>query len=193
MLLRVGITSLLSWSSGIFSAVTFKPVATEVRRGQVVGSVEGTKHFDVVRSPVSGTISVTNSRLLMEPRLLNKEPYGEGWFAEIEIGNPAELTTLRSLPDAEPLIAESLRERHVHCFSEFPDHEMFEVGVECSAVLVSLNEFLAKNVEGTIVHIVSDDNTAEVEMRRWSYETGNAVLESRKEGSLYHFIVEKTG
>lgn len=191
--LRIGITNILAWSSGAFFAVTFKPVGTEVRRGQVIGSVEGPTHFDVVRSPVSGIVSAVNERLTREPKLLNKDPYDEGWFAEIKPKDREELAVLKLAQEAQPLIAQQLRERRVHCFAEFPDHEMFEVGVECSAVLVTLNELLARSDGGTVVHIVSDDTTADVEMQRWSDQTKNLVLETRKEGNLHHFIVKKIG
>lgn len=191
--LRIGITAILAWSSGNFFAVTFKPVGTEVAKGQILGSVEGPKHFDVVRSPVSGTVSALNERLRVEPELLNKDPYGAGWFSEIKPKDRSELGILKSAHEAQELIAKQLRERRVHCFTAFPDHELFEVGVECSAVLVMLNQLLAPSDEGTVVHIVSDDPTAEIEMQRWSDQTGNQVLESRKEGNLYHFIVKKRG
>ena len=190
--MRVGITSLLSWSAGRFSAVTFKGVGTILKRGQVAGSIEGPRHFDVVRAPVSGTVAQTNESLLTDPVLLNKDPYGSGWFVEFEMSSPEELSFLRRLPNAEEEVVSRLRELRVHCFAEFPDHDMFEIGVECSAVLVRLNELMDRNPSGTVVHIVSDDATAPVEIVRWSDQTGNAVLESRREGSLYHLVTKKT-
>jgi len=191
--LRVGLTSLLSWSFGTFSAITFKGVGTEVSRGRVMGSVEGSGHFDVVRSPVSGTISRINALLAARPELLNRDPYGKGWFAEIKVGKTEDLGSLQRLPDAEPLIARELRERHVHCFAAFPDYEMSDIGVECAAVIVELNELLSNSSTGTVVHVISDDSSAEVEMERWSDQTGNALLEYRKDGNMHHFIVRKTG
>jgi glycine cleavage system H lipoate-binding protein/TusA-related sulfurtransferase len=189
--LRIGITSLLSWPAGKFSAVTFKDVGTVLKRGQVAGSVEGQRHFDVVRTPVSGAIVERNEALPTNPKLLNKDPYGSGWFVEVKPSDPGELLLLRGLPDAREQISSRLQELRVHCFAEFPDLEMFEIGVECSAVLVSLNELLDRNPSGTVVHIVSDDNTAPLEMERWSDQTGNYVLESRREDNLYHFIAKK--
>lgn len=189
--LRMGITSLLSWPAGRFTAVTFKDVGTVLKRGQVAGSVEGPRLFDVVRTPVSGAIVDVNEVLLADPKLLNKDPYGSGWFVEVKMSDPGELSLLRRLPDARDQIAFRLRELRVHCFAEFPDHEMFEIGVECSAVLVGLNDLLDQSPSGTVVHIVSDDNTAPVEMERWSEQTGSPVLESRREGNLYHFIAKK--
>ena len=35
-------------------------------------------------SPVSGTVKEINSRLMLRPRLLNSDPYGEGWAILIE-------------------------------------------------------------------------------------------------------------
>ncbi len=189
--LRVGITCLPSWSSGIFSTVTFKDIGTDLKKGQVAGSVEGPRHFDVVRAPVSGTICRTNEALIEEPKLLNKDPYRSGWFMEVKLGDPRELSLLQTLPADQPMIAARIRELRVHCFEEFPDHEMFEIGVECSAVLVRLNELFNRSPSGTVVHIVSDDSTAPIEMTRWSDQTGNKVVESRKEGNLYHFIAKR--
>jgi glycine cleavage system H protein len=189
--LRVGITTLISWPAGRFSAVTFKGVGTTLEKGRVVGSVEGPKLFDVVRTPVSGTIAETNESLLANPVLLNKDPYGSGWFVDIEISNPEQLSLLQRLPEAQGRLTDRLRDLRIHCFAEFPDHEMFEIGVECSAVLVRLNELMEQSPDGTVVHVVSDDPTAPVEMERWSDQTGNTVLESRREGNLYHIIAKK--
>jgi glycine cleavage system H protein len=189
--LRLGLTSLLTWPSGAFSSVTFKEVGTAVGKGQVVGSVEGSRNFGVVRSPISGTISLTNVRLIKEPLLLNKDPYGEGWFVEINVDNSDDLQDLKRLPEAEPAIARALEERNVRCFAEFPDYEMFDAGVECAAILVKLNELLANSEPRSVVHIISDDRGADVEMVRWAEQTGNALLESRKIGDFYHFIVRK--
>jgi glycine cleavage system H protein len=190
-IIRVGITSLLSWSFGAISAVTFRGIGAALVRGQVMGTMEGSRHFDVFRSPVSGTILATNGRLIEEPWLLNKDQYGEGWFAEIRTKDVGELGALGRLPQAEHRIAELLRERHVHCFAAYPDFEVFDTGVECQAVLAKLNELLGRSTPGTVVHVVSDDSSAEIEMQRWSDETGNSILDIQKDGKLFHYIVRK--
>jgi TusA-related sulfurtransferase len=68
---------------------------------------------------------------------------------------------------------------------------MFQIGVECAATLTKLDELLEKIIIGNVVHLVSDDTTADLEMVRWSEQTGQLLLETRKEGNLYHFIVKK--
>jgi len=84
-----------------------------------------------------------------------------------------------------------IQKLHVRCFVAFPDHEMFEIGVECAATLTKLDELLIKLPIGDVVHLVSDDLTADLEMIRWSEQNGQSLLETRTEGNLFHFIVKK--
>jgi TusA-related sulfurtransferase len=68
---------------------------------------------------------------------------------------------------------------------------MFEIGVECSATLAKLDELLAKISTGEVIHLVSDDPTADLEMIRWSEDKGQSLLEIKREANLFHFIVRK--
>lgn len=187
---RIGIAPHLSWISGGFTSISFKSAGSRVEGGKILGSVEGPRHFDVVRAPFDCEIKEVNSRLVAEPRLANKDPFGSGWFALLgQVGASSRLTSLAEATDS---IAAIVGRLGVHCFAEFPDMEMFEIGVECSAVLVRLNEHLGRSSSGIVVHVVSDDPTSDVEMVRWESQTGNRVLESRREGNLYHFIIKKS-
>jgi TusA-related sulfurtransferase len=58
-------------------------------------------------------------------------------------------------------------------------------------VLAKLNELLERSTPGTVVHVVSDDSSAEVEMQRWSDQTGNSIVDVQKEGKVFHYIVRK--
>lgn len=186
---RIGIAPHLSWISGGFTSVSFKNSGTHVEMGKSLGSLEGPKHFDVVRSPFDCVIKEVNSRLTSEPRLANKDPFGEGWFALLEQVGPA--SRLLTWAEAMSSITATVKRLGVRCFEEFPDIEMFEIGTECSAVLVKLNEIMEKSSKGTVVHIVSDDPTSDIEMVRWEHQTGNGLIESRAEERLHHFIVKK--
>jgi TusA-related sulfurtransferase len=68
---------------------------------------------------------------------------------------------------------------------------MFEIGVECAATLTKFDELLAGLEIGQVVHLVSDDVTADLEISRWSEQTGQAIIELRREGNLFHFIIKK--
>lgn len=189
----VGVNTITAWAFGVFSSVSFKSVGTEIAMGGSIGSIESPRHFDVVRSPLTGTLVEVNQALRGSPRLLNKEPYGGGWFGKV---NPSKLeeesVNMKSITSAIEELERSLREMRVRCFSEFPDFEMYEIGTECSAVLAKLDELIGGEPAGTIVHIVSDDPTAGIEMVRWTERTGNALVDERREDNLDHFVIKKT-
>ncbi len=189
----IGVNTIVAWAYGAFSTISFKAVATIVAPGASLGSIEGPRHFDVVRSPLSGTLLETNERLLKNPGLLNKEPYGAGWFAKLRASRlGAEATSLKPIESVADLLAARVTEMRVRCFKEFPDHEMYEIGTECSAVLAKLDDLIEPEPPGTVVHLVSDDPIAGIEMTRWSERTGNSLVEERTEGNLQHFIVKKS-
>ncbi len=68
---------------------------------------------------------------------------------------------------------------------------MFEIGIECSAILTMLNEELTRWPAGSAVLLVTDDPTSPIEMERWSDQTGHALLARRREGNLHQFLVRK--
>ena len=186
---RIGIAPHLSWISGGFTFVSFKGVGSLIESGKALGSLEGPRHFDVVRAPFDCVVKEYNSRLLDLPKLANKDPFGEGWFALLEeTGTKSRLLTLAQ---AEPSIADAVRRLGVRCFAEFPDFEIFEAGSECTAVLVRLDELMKRAQSGAVVHLVSDDPTSDSEIETWTGVTGNRLVETRREGSLHHFIVKK--
>lgn len=189
---RLGITSVYAALAGRLNRVKFKPSGADVRKGQSVATIESARYFGVVRTPLTGTLVAINAGLERDPKLANDSPYTVGWFAELEPALPDnELRSLVELKKAAEKIREQIRELRVRCFKAYPDYEMWEIGVECAAVLVRLNELMERCKLGEVAHVVSDDLTADIEMERWSDETGQAVLESRKEGKLTHFIVKK--
>jgi glycine cleavage system H lipoate-binding protein/TusA-related sulfurtransferase len=189
----VGINSILAWMGGAFRTVSLPSPGTLVGRGKNLGSLESARHFDVVRSPLSGTVVEANERLLENPRLLNKDPYGEGWFVKIMASNyPEEARFLSDTLSVRDQMLEKITQLRIHCLREFPDYEMYEIGTECSAVLARLDEVVATSSMGDVIHLVTDDPTATIEMVRWSDRTGNSVAEDEPEGRLAHFLVKKT-
>jgi glycine cleavage system H lipoate-binding protein/TusA-related sulfurtransferase len=189
---RVGITSVYAALAGRINVIKLKPTGTCLQAGQSLATIESARYFGVVRTPILCTLAAVNSRLKSEPKVANDFPYDLGWFAEITwASDKTNLDSLIRPEKAVEKIQEQIRSLHVRCFAAFPDYEMWEVGVECAAVLVRLNELLERCKVNDIVHVVSDDPTADIEMERWVDESGQAILESRKEGNLVHFIVKK--
>jgi glycine cleavage system H lipoate-binding protein/TusA-related sulfurtransferase len=186
--LKIGLSSLFVWSFGRVNTVRFREIGSKVGRGKSLGWIEGPTNFNSVRIEFDCRVVEYNKKLLEEPSLLNKAYYGEGWFAIVV---PEGEYRLFEAPEIEKEIFSKIKELRVICFSAFPDIEMYEIGVECSAVLTKLNDTLSSYPQGTVIHIVSDDPAADIEMERWSISTGNKILEKRIEDGLMHFLVGK--
>jgi glycine cleavage system H protein len=189
----IGITAIMASIAGKLSNVKLKQVGTKLVKGKSCGSLESAKYFGVVRNPVRGIIVQINKSLMDKPKLANDFPYTKGWLVKVEpldIGDLKALETIENCHDKMSLAIQKLR---VRCFTAFPDHEMFEIGVECSATLAKLDELIEKIPAGEVIHLVSDDPTADLEMLRWSEQKGQSLLEIRNEGNLFHFIVKKVG
>jgi glycine cleavage system H protein len=188
----IGVTSVLPAIAGKLTLARLKAVGIDIRRGQSLGTLESHRFVGPIPSPVSGTLVKTNGLVVDKPRIINDAPYEDGWIARLR---PSQLTLERILlsksGESKVPLRQKIAEFHVRCFKAFPDHEMSEIGTECSAVLIRLNDLLATIPVGEVVHLVSDDPTAYVEMVVWSERTGQSLVDWRKEGNLFHFIVKK--
>jgi glycine cleavage system H protein len=190
--LVIGITSILSVLAGKISAITFKEVNTVIDKGKSVGTIESGRFFGAIRTPVAGRIIAINHELLSRPKQANDSPYGNGWFIVLDPSSGNDITKdLKSLPEGSEEIRVLIRRLRVKCYSALPDFEMFEIGVECAATLSKLDDLISGIESGQVIHVVSDDPTADIEMTRWSEQTGQQLVETRKEDNLLHFIVRK--
>jgi glycine cleavage system H lipoate-binding protein/TusA-related sulfurtransferase len=189
---ELGITSVYASFAGKLIEIRFiKPEGSNVIRGQTVATIESVKYFGAVRTPLSGTITKLNDALKTKPRLSNDSPYDHGWFVRVKPAIEEEMKQLHDIRGFEEKIRSQIRELRVKCFKAYPDYDLWEIGVECAAVLVRLNELIENCEIGDVIHIVSDDPTADIEIVRWSDQTSQDLLESRQEGKLMHFLVRK--
>ena len=189
----IGVTTILSALAGKFTTVKLKKETGTVRRGDSIGTVESGKYFGAIRSPIVGRVVELNSRVELDPCLLNDSPYSDGWVARVECEEDGKLPYgLQSAQDAAEELRTRIGELRVRCFKKVPDDELYAVGSECLATLVNLGELMKARPTGNVVHIVSDDPTASAELGRWAELTKNQILESRDEGNLHHFLVEKS-
>ena len=188
----VGMTSLLSAIAGKFTSARVRVTGTRVERGRSLGTLESLRFVGPIPSPLSGIISLVNGDVLKRPKLMNDASYTEGWIVKLRPLSFQEERGFLSRPsEAKEGFKKKITEFHARCFKAFPDHEMYEIGTECSAVLVHLNELLATTSVGDIVHLVTDDSSSYVEMVRWTDQTGHGLVDWRQEGNLFHFIVRK--
>jgi glycine cleavage system H protein len=86
--IRMGITDYAQGALGDIVYVQLPKVGDVVVADKVCGEVESTKSVSEIFSPVSGTVVAINESLEANPEVLNSDPYGAGWLAEIEVSAP---------------------------------------------------------------------------------------------------------
>jgi glycine cleavage system H protein len=83
--IRMGITDYAQGALGDIVYVQLPKVGDVVVADKVCGEVESTKSVSEIFSPVSGTVVAINESLEGNPEVLNSDPYGAGWLADIEV------------------------------------------------------------------------------------------------------------
>ncbi len=56
---------------------------TKVEKGKTLMSIESSKWIGEIKSPVTGEVAESNEELWDNPRLMNEDPYGEGWVVKV--------------------------------------------------------------------------------------------------------------
>jgi glycine cleavage system H protein len=187
----VGVMAPLASFAGKFVAVTYRDLAGPQPVGRSVATIESVRFTGAVRLPFAATVVERNPRLPKRPKLLNDAPYGDGWVVRVDPTDPLPLEKLRSAGDITDGLRRKIREMRIHCLPAAPDIEMFEIGAECQAILVRLDEEIARRSVDEVVHLVTDDPTSPIEMVRWSDRTGYPVLHQWSEEPLRHFLVRR--
>ncbi len=188
----VGILASFAAFAGRFLSVGFRPHEGTIRRGQSLATVESTRLTAPVRMPLDGMVLEQNADLRSRPKLLNDAPYDRGWIVRVRLREPDTLTARLATASAirDPLAAK-IRELRIRCYPAAPDLEMYEIGSECAAILVRLDQEVARRSPEDVILLVTDDPTSPIEMVRWSDRSGHPVLHHRVEGNLHHFLVRK--
>lgn len=65
-----------------------------IKKGDKLGSIESGKWVGNLIAPLSGTIMEINNDVVIHPRKVNADAYGEGWMCRIKLSNSDELKLL---------------------------------------------------------------------------------------------------
>jgi glycine cleavage system H protein len=84
---RIGVTDFVQKSLSDIMYFTPPAIGNEVTQFEEMGEIESGKAVFEIVSPVSGTITAINTKLLDAPELLNDNPYEQGWIAEMELAD----------------------------------------------------------------------------------------------------------
>ena len=76
--------------------VELPAVGRKIKAGEACAVVESVKTASDIYSPLSGEVTAINQALSEKPGLVNDQPYGDGWFFQIKLSQPADLSNLLS-------------------------------------------------------------------------------------------------
>ena len=96
--LVLGLTDVGQTRAGHIQLVSFTRRARggHVDRGESIAVLESAKWVGPLTSPLAGDVVGLNERLLERPKLINLDPYGEGWIARLR---PSASDLDAALPD----------------------------------------------------------------------------------------------
>jgi glycine cleavage system H protein len=103
---RVGLSDYAQEQLGEILTATMGEVGKFLERGESFGEVESQKTVVEIASPVTGTIRAVNEAMVEDPTLVNVDPYGKGWFVEVDLDDPEELDRLMNFDDYETFTEE---------------------------------------------------------------------------------------
>lgn len=100
----LGLTDYAQRKSGDIIFLKFEHRGDIIKEGDPVAFYETIKAALNVSAPFTCEIVELNSILEDQPELINKDPYGTGWIAQVEPENQNYLETLLSPPNYSELI-----------------------------------------------------------------------------------------
>jgi glycine cleavage system H protein len=92
----MGITNYAQEALGDVTYVELPQEETEVEQFEQFVSVESVKAASDIYAPMAGRVTEVNRKLEDNPALINKDCYGKGWIAKIDVRDMDESTNLMS-------------------------------------------------------------------------------------------------
>ena len=81
---KVGVTDVAQHLAKTIISALPKAAGKSTKRGRSLGTIESGKWVGPVTSPLTGEITETNPALADDPSIINRDPYGEGWFVRVQ-------------------------------------------------------------------------------------------------------------
>jgi glycine cleavage system H protein len=95
----VGISAKAAEELGDVTYVELPEVGKEVKKGEVLCTIESVKSAEDIYVPLSGKIVEVNKDLEDNPEIINEDAENKGWIVKIEISDQSEI---EDLLDEEP-------------------------------------------------------------------------------------------
>jgi glycine cleavage system H protein len=91
---RIGITDYAQDALTDVVFVELPDVGEEFGEHDSMGVVESVKSVSDIFAPLAGKVVAVNQDLEDAPELMNQDPYGKGWFCEVELAGGADVKKL---------------------------------------------------------------------------------------------------
>lgn len=101
----VGITDYAQASLGDIVYVELPRVGAGLTQFGSIGVVESVKAVSDIFTPVGGEVVGINDGLENDPAAVNRDPYGDGWFYKVRLGDVSQTGDLLSPEQYEQLVA----------------------------------------------------------------------------------------
>jgi glycine cleavage system H protein len=103
----IGISDYAQSSLGDIVYVELPRVGATLQQFAAIGVVESVKAVSDIYTPLGGEVLEINPAIDADPSLVNRDPFGEGWFYKLKLADDAEKSNLMSGADYDKLIAEA--------------------------------------------------------------------------------------
>ena len=103
----IGITDYAQKSLGDIVYVELPRVGATLTQFAGIGVVESVKAVSDIFTPLGGEVLEINPAIEADASLVNREPFGGGWFYKLRLADDAEKNNLMSGTDYDKLIAEA--------------------------------------------------------------------------------------
>lgn len=111
---RIGVADFVQKSLSDIMFFTPPAIGNEIEQFEEAGSIESGKAVFEIISPVTGTITAVNEKLLESPELINQNPYEQGWIAEMELSDfESDKDLLHDFAGYFPVLKRKVDEFHV--------------------------------------------------------------------------------
>ncbi len=102
----IGISDYAQDALGDIVYVDLPSVGDKLSAGAAIGEIESVKSTSELHTPLSGTVTEINQKVVDTPETINNDPYSEGWLFKIEMDNQDELNGLMNAAQYEDYIKE---------------------------------------------------------------------------------------
>lgn len=103
----IGITDYAQSSLGDIVYVELPRIGATLTQFANIGVVESVKAVSDIFTPLGGEVLEINPALEADPALVNREPFGGGWFYKMKLGDDSEKNNLLSGDAYDKLVAEA--------------------------------------------------------------------------------------